>query len=143
MDKQIVKHAECFMLPDANGQLLLNIRYILAENLIKDFIWRITILAEINHRNVTYLNATIDYCESSIAPNHYVLRFISEEIHRVSNMPAECPLKANVMYEVLNYTIDSKYAKMLPSLKWMAFLKFYSKNKNLLNLRVFGSLNKL
>ncbi|XP_037825846.1 uncharacterized protein LOC119613852, partial [Lucilia sericata] len=42
----------------------------------------------------TYLNMNIDICEAlSAAHKHFLLKMISLEILRTSNLPLECPLK--------------------------------------------------
>lgn len=48
----------------------------------------------------TYLNMNIDICEAlSAAHNNFVLKMISLEILRTSNLPLECPLKkVNIVF---------------------------------------------
>lgn len=133
------------MTSTADGEKMMNLRFMTNKSFEKDFICEINIICHINRRNITYLSTSIDYCEPSfIAPKHLILGFILEEINRKGNIPLECPFKANFMFEVFNVSINEKFVpKFFPSLKWTTLLTFYYKNQKGLTIQLFGRLDKL
>lgn len=133
------------MTPDSKRVNMMSLRFMVNQDIAREFKWEISVICDINRRNITYLNTTIEYCESRfMGPKHIILGFILEEINRKGNVPTECPLKANVMYEVFNFTLDPKYAPIIfPTLKWTTLLKFFFKNKIGLIIQLFGRLEKV
>ena len=133
------------MLPDNQNQTMLTVRLQFSQVLAKDITLIFSIHAEINGQNSTYLNVKLDFCEALLsAQNHFILRKLHHELQRKSSVHLECPLKANVMYEVQNFSIDSKYVlSFFPSVKWMALVKYYYNNKRVLNLEAIGRVDKM
>lgn len=124
---------------------MLNLQFMINNDIEKDLMWEISVICDFNRRNMTLFNTTIDYCASTFkGRQHMILGYFLEEINHKGNIPLECPFKANVMYKVLNFTIDRKIVpNFSPTLKWTAMLTFYYKKQKVLTLWVFGRVDKL
>ena len=84
---------ECFISMDPRGKSTMNAVLVLKKDLthIKN---QYRFLVDLKQKNDTYLSIDVNICEAlSSSFAHAVTRLISEEIHRVSNFPYECPLK--------------------------------------------------
>lgn len=71
----------------------MNVHLILKKDLYK-LIDRFRFMLYVKNRTEPYLSADIDICIGlGTSFTNPVTRMISEEIHRISNYPYECPLK--------------------------------------------------
>ncbi|KNC23870.1 hypothetical protein FF38_05590 [Lucilia cuprina] len=84
----------------------------------------------------------IDICEAlSAAHKHFLLKMISLEILRTSNLPLECPLKRNVYYFIRNFTINDYYIPpYVPELEFSSYSDFYVNKRKYLTFNSFGKI---
>ncbi|XP_049313709.1 uncharacterized protein LOC115066019 [Bactrocera dorsalis] len=98
-----------------------------------------------NNKKMNLLNTHQDGCKLfSGLSNSRLLKIISDQIVQVTNIPLKCPLLANKLYIVNNYTLT---ADPLPSfiqpLHWVIQTKFKLNNKYVGYMILQGNIYKL
>lgn len=74
-DRKLLSFLECFMLPDNQNKLMLNLQCKFGQELVRDFKVNIGLFAELNDRNLSYRNLNLDVCEDLASPkNHLIVR---------------------------------------------------------------------
>ena len=122
-------------------------------------------IVDIKQKNNTYISIDLNICEALTSSfTNVVIRLISEEIHRVSNFPYECPLKKvhnysriidlisssclcfyfqNFRYIINNFTINTKFIpSFTPDLKWYSNCDFYVMQRKVLRFNTYGEVNR-
>ncbi|CAD6993504.1 unnamed protein product [Ceratitis capitata] len=119
---------KCFLLKDdITKQLMFNAKVKFAKQL-DDVTCKIKIMLERLGGTIKLYEGELDMCEAfSQRLDNYILRILLEEVHRASNVPVHCPLKANYLYNFNNLTIISKYyPAFIPDSKWTTIFNFSS-----------------
>ncbi|KNC29401.1 hypothetical protein FF38_06594, partial [Lucilia cuprina] len=138
-NRNIIAKIECWLSTDAKGQKTMNAILILKVDL-NEILNHYKFLLTIKNNTNTYLSLELNICEALGALfTNPVTRMISEEIHRVSNFPYECPIRKGIRYVINNFTINWKLIpSFTPALKWYSNSIFFIGKKHALTFDAFG-----
>ncbi|XP_050334106.1 uncharacterized protein LOC126761770 [Bactrocera neohumeralis] len=97
-----------------------------------------------NNKKMNLLNMEQDGCKVlNGVHSSRLLKIIASEIIRVVNLPAKCPLLANKLYIVNNYTLEGQsLPSFIPPLHWVIQTKFKVNNKYLGYMILQGNIFK-
>lgn len=88
-----MENIECWLATDSKGQKMMNAHLTLKKDIPK-LINRYSFMLYMKNKTEPYLTADIDICQGlGTSFTNPVTRMVSEEIHRISNYPYDCPLK--------------------------------------------------
>lgn len=131
----------------------------------------ITVLYRITGRRLgrpseTLVNLNLNVCDSlSAIHEHYLIKMITKELRRASNLPAYCPLKKvcscvfdflleliyknlslfqGVRYQLNNYTLDTfGLPPYIPAMEWSAYSNFFVNYRKALTYINHGKISEM
>ncbi|XP_036336425.1 uncharacterized protein LOC118746664 [Rhagoletis pomonella] len=119
------------------------IEFRLKENLPRfSFGGQVDILRADN-RIIRFMDATTDGCKLLNTKNK-LFQLFSKEIIRVSNFPRSCPLSANKLYFVRNYSIDpEEFPVFLPTLHWIVQVQILKEKVVVASVYLQGTVKRV
>ncbi|KAM7357600.1 uncharacterized protein ACRADG_002881 [Cochliomyia hominivorax] len=81
-----------------------------------------------DNRSMNLMNADFDGCLvlQLAYTKTAAFKVAMAELIRTSNIPRKCPVIANKLFYVNNYTINAKdYPNIIPAMNWRLIMKFY------------------
>ncbi|XP_037826673.1 uncharacterized protein LOC119614630 [Lucilia sericata] len=139
-----VKYFKCKMEKLAKNQYAFDGEIVFNKIMQKDFSMRYFIDAKPLSRNITlpFLDVKINGCD--VLEKGFdipILQSLVIELRRKSNVPYQCPFKANIAYAFHNLSFTDKSLKnLMPFMHFVQGLELFESNEIIASLKTKGSL---
>ncbi|XP_075157926.1 uncharacterized protein LOC142231193 [Haematobia irritans] len=142
ISKTVIEHS-CDLEKVERNKFVLSIMFVLDHELAKNA--EAEILLDLRptkgQKVVQFLNVKMNACD---ALNHLstnpILKTLLIELTRSSNLPYTCPVQANHMYKVANFTVTNNiFPSYTPLLQFNYTLNIYENRKTLVSIIIKGA----
>ncbi|XP_075144542.1 uncharacterized protein LOC142219442 [Haematobia irritans] len=93
-------------------------------------------------REMRFLDLRINSCTIlKKTTSNWIMKKFLNEFMRTSNLPTSCPLKANFVYKVNNFTVNDDWIpQMAPLCDFIITIEYYNRNERFAVWKLYGGI---